>query len=62
MSRFFEVVKQQRVGMACAITVAAVLIVISHAPIVPVVAGCALAFVFLLGRAWSKLSSSKTGH
>jgi len=62
MSRFVEAVKQQRVALACAITVAAVLIVISHAPVVPVVAGCASALAFLIARAWSKSSSGKTGR
>jgi hypothetical protein len=62
MSRFFEAVKQQRVGLACAITVGAVLITLSHAPVIPVITGCVLAFGFLLARAWFKLPSSKTGH
>jgi len=62
MSRLFEAFKQQRVGLACAITVGAVLITLSHAPIVPVLTGCVMAFAILLVRTWSKLSSSKTGH
>jgi hypothetical protein len=62
MSRLFEAVKQQRIGLACAITVGAVLITLSHAPVIPVITGCVLALALLIGRAWSKLFPSRMGR
>lgn len=58
--RLAGAIKQQRVGLASALTVAIVLIGVVHAPIVPVVAGCLLPLAYLIFRSWSKSSSEKT--
>lgn len=54
----WEAAKQQGPVLACAITVAAVVVRLFHAPLVPVVAGCGLAVAILFARTWLKLRSS----
>ncbi|HVP56174.1 MAG TPA: hypothetical protein VMU45_14385 [Candidatus Eisenbacteria bacterium] len=43
MAEAFRVLKQQRMALACALIVGLVLILLVHAPVIPVVAGCVLA-------------------
>jgi len=50
----FEAIKQQRLGIASAATAAAVLITFFHAPLVPVIAGCFLALVYLVVKSFWK--------
>jgi uncharacterized membrane protein len=45
-----EAFKQERLGLACAITGGAMLIVFFHAPLVPVLAGSALALCLIVYR------------
>ncbi|HTV56074.1 MAG TPA: hypothetical protein VMI06_14320 [Terriglobia bacterium] len=45
-----EAFKQQRLGLASAITAGALLIVFFHAPLVPVALGCVLALGLLVYR------------
>ena len=47
-------VKQQRVGLACALTVALVLVGYLHAPAKPVFFGCGAALVLLVALACRK--------
>jgi MFS superfamily sulfate permease-like transporter len=54
-----DAVKQQRLALACAITAGFLLIVVFHAPIGPVLAGCCLALGFFILRAASKSASKK---
>ena len=39
----YEVVKQQRLSQSSAVIVGLILVLVAHAPILPVVAGCVLA-------------------
>jgi len=48
-------IKQQRVGLACALTVALVLVGFFHAPAKPVFFGCGAALVLLVALACRKL-------
>jgi hypothetical protein len=54
----WEAAKQQGPALACAITVAAVVVVLFHAPLAPTVAGCGLALAVLFARTLRKLKSS----
>jgi hypothetical protein len=51
---FWKAVKQQRVALACAVTVAVVLVGVFKAPILPVIGGCVGAWVVMLARAHRK--------
>jgi hypothetical protein len=50
-----EAFKHEKLGLASAITGGTVLIVFFHAPLVPVVAGCALALCYIVYRSGPKL-------
>lgn len=54
---FREAVKEQRVSLACAITVAVVLVGIFRAPVGPVLVGCGAALAVLLAWACRRLLS-----
>jgi MFS superfamily sulfate permease-like transporter len=54
-----EAIKQQRVSLACAVTVGIFLIFVFHAPVAPVAVGCLFSLVYLFVRRWTKLSSGK---
>jgi uncharacterized membrane protein len=54
-----EAIKQQRVSLACAVTVGIFLIFVFHAPLAPVAVGCLFSLVYLFIRGWTKLSSGK---
>jgi Flp pilus assembly protein TadB len=55
-----KAVWQQRIALACALTVAVVLIGIFHAPPVAVLLGCVLALGLLVGRAYRQLDKNQT--
>jgi hypothetical protein len=59
---FMEAFKKLRIPVACALTAAFVLIGLFHAPIVPVIAGCAFSLLYLFLKSWSRLSAGKEGH
>ena len=46
----FEILKQQRLAQSSAVIVGLILIMVAHAPILPVVAGCLLAMGILVLR------------
>ena len=48
----WEAAKRQRLAWSCAIVVGLFLIVIGHAPILPVIGGCIFAIAFAVLRAW----------
>jgi len=50
-----EGIKQQRVSLACAITVAVLLVGVFHAPPLPVLLGCVAALGVLIVLAYRKL-------
>jgi hypothetical protein len=54
-----EAFKQLRIPFACAMTAAFVLILLVHAPIVPVIAGCGFSLLYLFLRSWARMSSGK---
>jgi len=43
MTEAFRVLKQQRMALSCALIVGLVLVLLMHAPVLPVVLGCVLA-------------------
>lgn len=43
MTATFRVLKQQRMALSCALIVGLVLVLLMHAPVLPVVLGCVLA-------------------
>jgi hypothetical protein len=49
---FFETVKKQRLAWSWAVVVGLFLVVVGHAPILPVIAGCFLAVGISVLRAW----------
>jgi hypothetical protein len=57
----FEAIKQQRIGLACALLVAVVLITVVHAPAVPVTIGCLLSLTYLIFKLWSRSSTGPRG-
>ena len=54
--RFFETVKKQRLAWSWAVIVGLFLILLGHAPVFPVIAGCALAIAI------STLRSAPSGQ
>ncbi|HEX3354150.1 MAG TPA: hypothetical protein VHS34_15125 [Terriglobales bacterium] len=48
---FFEILKKQRMAWSWAVVVGLFLIVVAHAPILPVIAGCVLAVAISVLRA-----------
>ena len=50
----FEVAKQQRLAFGAALVAAILLIVVGHAPIIPVIVGCVLALGISAFRSWSR--------
>ncbi|MGH9352171.1 MAG: hypothetical protein ACRD2G_08440 [Terriglobia bacterium] len=52
--QLIKAIRRQRIGFACSITVAVVLIVFSHAPAAPVVCGCILAIAYMVFKAVSR--------
>jgi hypothetical protein len=56
-----EAIKQERLGLASAFTAGALLIVFFHAPLVPVVVGCALALCLIVYRSAAKAGQDGKG-
>jgi len=52
-----EAIKNQRAALAASLVAAILLVFAFHAPVGPVAAGCVVAFVFLVLRSRSRLSS-----
>jgi len=50
--RLLETLKQQRLAWSWAVIVGLFLVVVGHAPILPVIAGCFLAVGISVFRAW----------
>lgn len=52
----WAVLKQQRLAWSCAIIVGLFLVLVGHAPTLPVVTGCILAVALAVLRSWPRLS------
>ena len=50
LARVFEILKQQRLARSSAVIVGLIMILVGHAPILPVVAGCVLAMGIIVLR------------
>jgi hypothetical protein len=57
-SKVLEALKQQRLVLACALTVAVVVVGLFHAPVGPTLAGCGLAMVLIFLRTWLRMRNS----
>ena len=57
-SKVLEALKQQRLVLASALTVAVVVVGLFHAPVGPTLAGCALAMVVIFLRTWLRLRTT----
>ncbi len=55
-------IKQQRLVLACAMTVGFLLVAVLRAPVLPVLAGCCLSLAFFIFKAASKSSSRRADH
>jgi len=55
---FWQAAKRQGPALACAITAAAVVVGLFHAPLGATLAGCGLALTLLFARTWWSLRSS----
>ncbi len=58
MGAALRVLKQQRIALSCALVVGLVLVLLIHAPVLPVVIGCVLASALAVYRSHSKLTST----
>jgi hypothetical protein len=56
MDTLLETLKKQRLAWSWAVVVGLFLVVVGHAPILPVIAGCLLAVGISLLRAWPSVS------
>jgi len=52
MDTLFETLKKQRLAWSWAVVIGLFLVVVGHAPILPVIAGCLLAVGISVLRAW----------
>jgi hypothetical protein len=52
-----ETIKKQRLAWSWAVVIGLFLVVIGHAPILPVITGCLLAVGISLMRAWPRVST-----
>jgi len=50
----FDILKQQRLAQSSAVIVGLILIMVAHAPVWPVIAGCALAMGIIVLRGLSR--------
>ena len=57
MDTFLETLKKQRLAWSWAVVVGLFLIVVGHAPILPVIAGCLLAVGISVMRAWPRIGA-----
>ena len=60
--RIFDVVKQQRIVLSCALVVGLVLVLLVHAPVLPVLVGCLFAMGVALFRSLSNSAGSIPGR
>jgi hypothetical protein len=61
MAQAIRVLKQQRMALSCAVIVGLVLVLLMHAPVLPVVLGCVLASGLAIYRSMAN-SSAKGGR
>jgi protein-S-isoprenylcysteine O-methyltransferase Ste14 len=52
----YAIAKQQRLAWSCAIIVGLFLVLVGHAPALPVLMGCVLAVAFAVLRSWSRVT------
>jgi hypothetical protein len=52
-----ETVKRQRLAWSWAVVIGLFLVVIGHAPVLPIIAGCLLAVGISVMRAWPRVSA-----
>jgi len=57
MDTFLETLKKQRLAWSWAVVVGLFLVVVGHAPVLPVIAGCLLAVGISVMRAWPRIST-----
>jgi hypothetical protein len=57
MDTLLETLKKQRLAWSWAAVVGLFLVVVGHAPILPVIAGCLLAVGISVMRAWPRISA-----
>lgn len=55
----FDAMTPQRLAWSCAVIVGLFLVLIGHAPVLPVVAGCMLAIGLAALRSWPTLKAKK---
>jgi hypothetical protein len=55
-----ETVKRQRLAWSWAVVIGLFLVVIGHAPVLPIIAGCLLAVGISVMRAWPRVSAKAT--
>jgi hypothetical protein len=55
-----ETVKRQRLAWSWAIVIGLFLVVVGHAPVLPIIAGCLLAVGISVMRAWPRVSAKAT--
>jgi hypothetical protein len=53
----YAVTKQQRLAWSCAIIVGLFLVLVGHAPALPVFAGCILAIMLAVLRSWPRVGA-----
>ena len=57
MDTLLETLKKQRLAWSWAVVIGLFLVVVGHAPIFPVIAGCLLAVGISVMRAWPRVSA-----
>jgi len=57
---FYDVMKHQRLACSCALIVGLFLVLMGHAPVLPVIAGGALGIAVVTLRSWPTLKAKKT--
>lgn len=57
MDTFLETLKKQRMAWSWAVVIGLFLVVLGHAPVLPVIAGCLLAVGISVMRAWPRVSA-----
>jgi MFS superfamily sulfate permease-like transporter len=54
LGEVYEILKEQRLARSSAVIVGLILVVVAHAPVLPVVAGCVLAMAITVLRSSSR--------
>ena len=54
LAKLKEALKQQRLARSSAVIVSLILVLVVHAPVIPVVTGCVLALAVSVFRAWPR--------